>query len=173
MALAELVDRQPLNVLHDQIGAAVRHLAAVQQTHHVWMIERCQDLPLDANALCKSQCSAGLKHLDCDPLLKATVIADAQVDPAHAAAAQAIDQAIIPKPRLRDADLGPGALGGVRAIEEACRLLVGGQQRYDFLSYPGIGGACEQRTAAGGRQLLGLREQRFNPLPAIVGHVAS
>ena len=50
MGIAEGVDRHAVDVLHDQIGGAIRQGSAVQQMRDVGVVELREDLPLDLEA---------------------------------------------------------------------------------------------------------------------------
>ena len=86
--VAVVDDRLPLDVLHREVRPAVRRAAAIEEAGDERMLEAGQDLPLvtepphDAVGV-----HPALEHLDRDALLERVVVADAEVDGAHAAVA--------------------------------------------------------------------------------------
>jgi hypothetical protein len=85
--VAELVDGQPLDVLHDEVGQAVVGRSAVHQARDVGVVERGENLPLLPEAPEDEVCvHPALDELDGDALLELVVGANREVDRAHAAA---------------------------------------------------------------------------------------
>ena len=97
--LAVPVDRDALDVLHHEVGRAVRGLPAVDEARDRRVIERGQDLPLAAET---DQVLGGQRpaphDLDRDALLVAVVVTDGEVNGPHPAAADLADQAIRAEP---------------------------------------------------------------------------
>ncbi len=123
---AVTVDRQPLDVLHHQVGAAVGGAAAVQQAGDAGMLELRQDLALGAEAPHQLVgVEAALEELE-GRLLAEVPLAGRQPDRAHAAPAQLAHE--LPRthagrlPRRSDQ----------RVLEEGAGLPVGAQQRDDL-----------------------------------------
>ena len=93
--VAVVDDRLPFDVLHGEVGPAVRRAAAVEEAGDERMLEAGQDLPLvtepphDAVGV-----HPALEHLDRDALLERVVVADAEVDGAHAAVADLANEAV-------------------------------------------------------------------------------
>ena len=94
VAVAILVDARPADVLHDEVGRAVVVLAAVQQAGNVAMVEVGQDLPLAPEAFAEPLAEPGTADdLDRDPLFVGLVVASRQVNRAHAALCDLVDNA--------------------------------------------------------------------------------
>jgi hypothetical protein len=95
LARAPLVDRQALDVFHDQEGAPVRRLAAVQQARDVGVLEPRQRLALAAKPFDRLLVALEAGHeLDRDLLGVGVVGAFGQPDLAHAALPQQPHQSI-------------------------------------------------------------------------------
>ena len=89
--VAILVDRQPLDVLHDEVRQAVLGRAAVEQPRDVRVIEASEDLALVAEAAQhRLRIHAALDELDRDLFLVLAVGAPREIDRAHSAAADAL-----------------------------------------------------------------------------------
>ena len=89
LRVAVVDDRLALDVLHHEVGQAVRRRAAVEQAGDVRVLEAGEDLPLVPEAPHdRLGVHAALEHLDRDALLELVVVADAEVHRAHAAAAE-------------------------------------------------------------------------------------
>ena len=88
LLVAIVVDRQPLDVLHDEVRQAVLGRVAVEQARDVRVIEAGEDLPLVAEAAQHGlRVHAALDELDGDLLLVLAVGAPREIDRAHPAAA--------------------------------------------------------------------------------------
>jgi hypothetical protein len=86
---AVAVQRLALDVLHHEVGVAVRRHAAIQQARDIGMGEGGQQLPLVTKAA--HEFLAGQvrgHHFQCDGLIELSVVPPCQIDRAHAAAAQ-------------------------------------------------------------------------------------
>ncbi len=95
MGIAEGVDRNPIDVLHDQIGGAIRQGSAVQEVRDIGMIELGEDLPLYFEArLNRAAHGAPMHHLDRDALLEFGVGAFRKENLSHAARTQGADDAV-------------------------------------------------------------------------------
>ena len=142
-----VVDGLALDVLHDEVGHAAGHGAAVDQPRDVGVIELREDLPLalePRDAVLDAE--AEPDHLDRRPALERLVHALGQVDGAHAAAADAPQDPVRPDVQARQ----------VRAEQ---REPVGGGRRQEG-ARRGIG--VEQ-----GAQLARQRRRRYSDMRAM------
>jgi hypothetical protein len=115
------VDRLALDVLHHEVGPAVRRCTAVQQPRDVGVVARGEDLPLVAEAAQHLvRVHAALDDLERHSLLEMLVRALGQVDHAHAAAADLVDDAV-------GSDARPGSERLVAA--EVIRAQLGEERR--------------------------------------------
>src|SRR5260370_648275 len=93
------VNRLALNVFHDKIRQAVAGCAAVQQTSHIGVVERGQDLALAAKPL---NDVVGIKptadNLYGHEFLKRVVVPGRQIDCTHSAAADLAQNPVGPDP---------------------------------------------------------------------------
>jgi hypothetical protein len=109
--VAEAVDGQPLDVLHDEVGQAVVGGAPVQEARDVRVVERGENLPLVAEtAEDEVGVHPALDELDGDALAELAVGAERLVDGAHPAA---------PDLARDDVDADAAADGGVNDVERA------------------------------------------------------
>ncbi len=116
LALHRLVDRQPVDIFHDQIGRSLRADAAVDQPGDVGMLEPSENAALGAEGLAGEIDQPRADELDRDLLIVEAVIALAEPDAAHAAEAQAPNEAeragLRAGPGLVLADLAARQFGG-------------------------------------------------------------
>ena len=90
-----LDQRRAVDELHHQVRPAVGRRAAVEQPGDVGMVEAGEDLPLGAEAADDGiGVHPALQHLEGDALVERVVVADGEIDRAHAALAQLADQAV-------------------------------------------------------------------------------
>jgi len=90
LAVAVLVDRNSVDVFHDDVGAAIGECAAVDQVRDIRMIQLGEDLALDLEpGLHAAREHAATHDLDGHPLLELFVGALGEIDFAHAADPQA------------------------------------------------------------------------------------
>ena len=134
-AVAVGVDRLAVDVLHDEVGRAVRRAPAVEQPRDVRVLQRRQDLPLHAQpALHLAREHAAADQLDRDLLLVLLVGALGEIHIAHAAGAELAHDPVrtqalafersggIVRAALAGGDLVPEAgLGNVFAESRASR----------------------------------------------------
>ncbi len=135
----ELRDRHAFDVFHRQIRRAVGTDAAVDEPRDVRMLEPREDLPLLAKA--QQQARRRIRELlDRDALLELAVAAFGQPDLAHAAGADAFQNAIRSElRRLRFDDRFDRVRDrGGRSLHEASRARVGAQQALDFIERFGV-----------------------------------
>ena len=119
LAVAVLVDRLPLDVLHHEIRQAVVGRVAIEQARDVRVVEAREDLPLVAEVTQHGVgIHAALDELDRDELLVLTVGATREIDDTHPAAAnplldlvvtdrltdQAVGQLLVEEARLNRSD---------------------------------------------------------------------
>ena len=172
--VAILVDRLPLDVLHDEVGAAVLGGAAVEQLGDVRVVEVGEDLALGAEAADDLvRVHAAPDELEGDLLLELLVGPLRQVDRAHAAPAE-----------LAHHPVGADALAGregyilLRAdpedgrFNEVAELGLGGDEGFHFapqLVVP-FTGDLEESRPFGLFPIQGALEDDFDLLPALRCH---
>src|SRR5215469_12971820 len=163
-ASAIIEDGLALEVLHDEVGAAVKE-AAIEQPRDVGMLEAREDLALGVEAA--QHCigiHAALDDLDGGALLELAVGAFGQVDGAHAAAAELTHHA----PRAEH-------LGSTVEIEEVGIGLVAAQQGEDFPPEFLIAGAgfVDEALAPVAGDVERIGQNLFDPAPAFRRHCSS
>src|SRR6185437_6180344 len=95
LAFAIRRDGGAFDVLHDEVGAAVGNSAAIEEFGDVGVVEGGENLTLLAEAADDGVgIHAAFDELDGDALLEGIVIADGEVDGAHAAAADLFENAV-------------------------------------------------------------------------------
>ena len=83
------IDRDALDVFHNQIGSAIPGMPGVNHMNNRRMVKRCQDLPFPQKTVvpyCTELVSA--QELDCYSLLNLAVSAFGQKNGTHSAAAK-------------------------------------------------------------------------------------
>ena len=178
------VDRQPLcvgmvghggavDVLHHQVGRAFRGVAGVDHAGDVGVREAGQDVALGGEAR-RAVRSRPSNQLERDRLLVLAVVAFREVDRAHPAVADDIDDTPRAEP---DADerIGPGR-GCARLLDESFdpeRVLrrVGGEHGRDLGAQVTVAAAhaIQVGDALGRRQLERALEGRVEPGPPVGG----
>ena len=98
LLLAPVGDRHALDVLQDEVRHALLGRAAVEQPRDVGVLEVREDLPLVPEARDRGAAlQLELERLDRDLLVELVVVADGQVDRAHAAASERAHDPIGPE----------------------------------------------------------------------------
>ena len=133
--VAVRVDRFAVDVLHDEVGRAVRRAPAVEQSRDVRVLQRRQDLPLRAQpALHLAREHAAADQLDGDLLLILLVGALGEIDVAHAARAELAHDAIRAEARAFE-----------RAGDFFVRVALAGS---DLVPESGLRNVCRRARAA-------------------------
>ncbi len=122
-------DRHARNVLHHEVRLTVGCHPAVEQSDDVGMLEKGENLTLGAEAPRRIAIShRRARDFDGDAMREESVAAFGEIDVAHPALTDALDQAIRTDP---GANLETG-----RPFEERPELIVRAQQRFDFSANP-------------------------------------
>ncbi len=166
MFVAVVEERRAGDMLHDQVRAAVRCGASVDQPRDVGVIEHREDLPLGAESLQDLfRAHAGLDQLDRDLFGEALVVPRGAIDHAHSAAADLFEDAVGAEPVARG-DGRAEPWGGGR-VEKIAGLVVCGEQRSHFRGQGRVrlGDLREEGIPRGGLQLQGLVKEAMDPIP--------
>ena len=178
MAGAVDIEREPLDVVHDQVGEAVCSRAPVQEFGNVRVIKAGEDLPLGAKA---PQEVAGWQawrdELDGHLLVVVVVGPHGEVDHAHASGAE-LAHDLVGTNLSSDDGLGrrvclPGLCPHKRwGLDEAAGMLVRRQERFDLVLECHIArtGVGEKLSALAGTMLQGGVKQHFHLLPLLRCH---
>ncbi len=148
--LAVGVERQAVDVLEHEVGAAVGGGAAFEKPGDVGMVEAGEDLPLGEEALVDDrQVLAGADDLDRHLALEFLVAPLGQVDHPHAAAAQHLEQPV-----------GADPLGVERGVAAAA-LALRGRQLDEAVELPqhAVDLAPQLRILAGDRLEVGAAQR--------------
>src|SRR5687767_8182267 len=87
MLVAVAVDRLPLDILHREPGHALRGNAAIEEPRDMWVLERCDDLPLLEEPLEQVvRTDSTTRELERCALPELPVVALSEVHRAHPAA---------------------------------------------------------------------------------------
>jgi hypothetical protein len=97
--VAENVDRQAVDVFHDDVCGGVGKSAAIQEARDIRMVELGEDLPLDPEAgLSAPHHGAAVHHFDGDFLFELGVGAFGEENLAHTADTQGLQNSVWPYP---------------------------------------------------------------------------
>ena len=133
------------DVLHDQVRLPLRRGAAVEQSCNVRMHQARQNLTLAAQPLERASAGESADQLDRDPRFVFAVRTLGQIDAAHAAAAEFVEDAIVahasPDPRRRGVHVLP-CCGGDACRQRIIGRRVAGEQRLDLITQRLVAGAC-------------------------------
>ena len=186
--VAEAVDGQPLDVLHDEVGEPVLGRPAVEQARDVWVVQGGENLALVAEAAeDEVRVHPALDELDGDAAAELAVVALGHVDGAHPAAADLAHDLVGADPaadgrvfhRLRDErrrvplDRGPQPRDGERRLlDEVAGLVVLRDERLDLLAQGVVARARLDDVAAAlrRRQVERRLEHFLNLFPTFGGH---
>ena len=172
--VAILVDRLPLDILHDEVGTAILGGAAVEQLGDVRMVQVSEDLALGAEAADDLvRVHAAPDELEGHPLLELLVRPLRQVDRAHAPPAELAHHPVgadaLPR---REGHILLGADAEDGRLDEVAELGLGGEEGFHFapqLVVPFTGGIEESRPF-GLFPIQGALEDDFDLLPALGCH---
>ena len=183
VGIAIAVDGLAIDVLHDEVGAAVFRRAAVEQARNIGMLEAGEDFPLGAKAAQDViSVEPAAQQLDRHLLAELSSAAHRQVHAAHSAPAEFPDDPVIPDQLTADrrglaARRRPARNRNRdrRMIEKIARLAMGVDQRLDFAPQfrVAVTGPPEEALAFGQGQVEGLLEHGLDPLPPLRGHFSS
>ncbi len=135
---AMIGDRRAGDMLHDEVGGALRCGAPVEHQRDMRMAQPRQDAPFGSELGQRGLGEDRLAdQLDRDPVLEQPIVAFGQIDDAHAAAPDLLDDPVIADPfgwrRVIDDALGQGRDG-----RQDHRRLIGRGHRPDRLDQDGI-----------------------------------
>ena len=165
-------DRPSVDMLHHQVGLALRGRASVEDGRNARVLQAGQDLALLAESpLGVLRGGAAAHQLHGDRLLERVVVTHRAIDGAHPAVGDHVQHTVgtdacagdAGRPRLRES--GPEGRG---LREEWSRFVVRGQQRLDLAPELGVGhaGFVEERSPRVGRTDQRVMEQVLDAQPA-------
>ena len=149
--VAILVNRDPVDVLHHQVGQAPVGCAAVEEPNDVGMIERCQGLPLVPKPAYHVFAGQVRQHdFDCDSLTVLVVGSNGSIDGRHATLSHLMQYLVGAQPSSHQ--LLPVWLWRLMFVESFCAL-VRGEERLHLRTQGIIRAAC---VAKEGTPLAGV-----------------
>jgi hypothetical protein len=144
--------RRTVDELHDQVRLTVFGNAAVQQARDAWVLQAGENETLAVEMSVHFVAAEERRQqLYCNTLFELAVVAFREVNNAHTAAANFVQQAVWTDSLRSPADrLGAGGLERV-CIEENFGLRLESKQRFHFPSHLGVGVSEQSHTLRRGQ----------------------